>query len=1857
MLVTGFSSIVAAQTDTGQTNQLQFPLWEQGQLASLYLDSQQEYSQVLRAGEDLRQDIQRVTGQLPDVISTPEEADGPVIVAGTLGRSQWVDSLVEQQKLDVTGVSGEWEAFTIRLVEQPAEGVEQALVIAGSDMRGTIYGIYELSEAIGVSPWYWWADVPVEQQDRVVLAQSDIETTEKPDVQYRGIFLNDEENFSTWSEQFANDTDSPGTPNANTYAKVFELLLRLKGNTLWPAMHELSDAFNAYLDPETGTSFNAEMAAKYGVVMGSSHCEMLLANNTSEWVPWCETNEGKYNLVKINNDWKTSYDYTVNSEAMNAYWEWRVAQNYRYENIYMLGLRAVHDAGILHSALGPNPTYEQKAAVVKQAVEAQVAILEKYEAKYEEETGESITFAKAFCPYKEAAEYYKYDLSLPDDTIIIWADDNFGYVRQYPIESELDRFGSGIYYHVSYWGVPCSYLWMATTPLTQMYEELDKCYHADSDTFWILNVGDLKPSEIPMEFFLRLSWDNDVVQSDTIDEYLAGMMSRNFSVTEETAAEISDILTSAYQIATAKKPEFFGYDQGEEYSLVYNGDEGQRMVNQLCDLQQRSQAVYDSLPEAEQDAYYEMIHYIITSMKNTAEKYIYAQKSQLYASQGRFLSVNAYAQKSWEAFEQILSDLEYYNNDLADGKWHGILDPYTNVNGLPKIDGEPDTAWVTSDLEVEGIGAVSEGQNTGGENITLNLYSLSDNRKFLDVFTTGFSPADYTITLDVGLKLLDETGAEVPTTLQDGKKVYQGNVEVEQRFWIGADWASLAEGTTQLTVTVAGPNDFEKSFGVACEKSAVQPEEEAYQGYYETGGVVSLEAEHYSENVAVNGQEWRVLENLGNSGDSMKVYPDTSYENQCLFSNNTTVPVAKETAPYLAYHIYFETTGTYNGTFYRLPTLNEGKYDDGTSKSARVLVGLDDGTATLLRCNSVVDEGGSSLWSAGVRGNVDLNSFTITVDSPGWHTFYVLKSDAGITFDKVVLRHSDTPVETTLLGAMESFQTVAEAAPYQYAAAPELDAQDITVEEGSGAQNTLRLYDFTAAGASSQAGYTAVSAGAVTNQYGWSAETKDQVSEAFRSDASKSSDRDKGFVYSSDTGVFQAKNLKPGVYSVGISAGDRLSGGMAVENMAVSANGTQVLSGISVAAGNTMEYTFTAQVGENGLLKLSFTGSPWILSSLEIWEYNPAQKDDGTGAFLPDYQNNINIEAEAALENSEYAWVKASANGSQSWYPTFGASGEAMYFGPGNTAAYTSTQYSAHTGPKLEYVVDFAETGSYNVWILVKLESIEDDSLLLSVDQGTAMVVNDIGDTGGEYVWEKMATINISSAGEHKISILGREDGFRLDKILLTKSSSTPEGLGGKMMRQGAALDTSALEEALELAQAALEQQPSEELQDLVEQGQALLMGQPTQNEVDQLTDQLKGLLENQQQPADEGYVTLKNAITTANTTQDAGQRSDAVEEIYQDLSLLTPEVLESDPSADLIARYSFEGNWQNSLDASQTATPGANGTGNTPVLAQDEEKGSVVQMYSGNVSNDSYVDIPNPLQGMDLNQGATISLWVKNNNWDNYSLLWSAGTKYSFVWLTGTPYFGYDGSQGYLDLNCPHNLPGPSDKQGILPTRQWSLVTTTITSEEVIVYINGTEILSTRDANYTAGQNVAYLSRVLDLLRTADTLKIGGHNRHWGSGAMLADDFLVYTRALTAPEVAKEYLGEFEPQTVNAAIQSVQEQMEQGHYTQDSMESCTQQLEQIRQQCETASTETELVELFRQAYLAREGLVVDKVLFDVNQDEMVDVLDVMSMAQIVVGSYQPDPDMAQRLDWNRDGNINLLDVMYLAQLVAGRLE
>lgn len=1003
-----------------------------GDAPVVYLDPD-ESQQVSRAADDFMGDVEAVSGKTPKLVSQTSKLGKTPVIVGTLSDSALIKTLIKEKKLDVSGIAGEWEAFKIAVVDKPFANVEQALVIAGSDPRGAVYGMYEISELIGVSPWYWWGDVPIETQEKIVFKNAEIEREKKPDVKYRGIFINDEANFWEWSHSLKTPDDGEGNvfPNTATYEKVFELILRLKANTLWPAMHNQSAAFNKVINPETGVSFNAEAADRYGVIMGASHCEMLLRNNETEWVPWCEKEENQKLLnVKRPGDWKSVYDYSLNPEAMNAYWEERVAQNYKFENIYTIGLRAVHDSDVPCQGLS-DKSDKGKSGLIKLAIEAQLKILQKYEDLYEEEFGVRREFAKVFCPYKEIGSYFnKYDLGVPEDAILLWADDNHGYVRQHSTASQLEKYaGAGVYYHgASYYDAmrERSYLWMATTPMSLVYEEMSKAYNSGSDDCWILNVGDVKPSEINMDYFFGLAFDIDSYNFETNKLFYKNMFLRDFRTNDAVAEEFADVLTQFYQVAIAKRPEFHLMDRGGgEYSLVDFGDEGQKQIELLLALEARSQDILETVGEQYEDAYYQRAHYMIKSTRLTFEKSIYQQKNSLYLRQGRHASVNAYADASLNAYEEILREIEYYNKTMSGGKWDGIMNPYQGINNLPQIAGRPSVTRVSASAAQNTIGAVCEGQTLMSDKATLYFHSLSNDVRFLDVFNRGTVTQSYSIEVPSYVQI-SLNGESLDGAVSGGRKTVRGTVSTESRYHLQIDFDAVAGSLTDV-ITVSDGKGFTADFPIVVALSAANADKEKTLGYYETNGIVSIEAELYSDCVAAGGKSWQLAQDLGRSGSSMKAYPDHATTRiDSDFENKS---------PYLEYNVYFENTGHYEGIFYRIPTLNEGNADpseqenydpNNPGKTNRAAMQFNDETPFLLRGNSYspTDQlNPDTAWSKSVYRQIEKMNFSVDVSKKGWNRIRIYMSDGGIAFDKIVLRADFAPADS-YLGAPVGFNTL-----------------------------------------------------------------------------------------------------------------------------------------------------------------------------------------------------------------------------------------------------------------------------------------------------------------------------------------------------------------------------------------------------------------------------------------------------------------------------------------------------------------------------------------------------------------------------------------------------------------------------------------------------------------------------------------------------------------------------------------------------------------------------------------------------------------------------------------------------------------
>ncbi|MET9970097.1 glycosyl hydrolase 115 family protein, partial [Streptomyces sp. NPDC006356] len=516
-----------------------FPLVQGGTAVELYVDAADDPA-VIRAAGDLQADIERVSGVRPVLRHTlPEQAAAGLVLVGTLGASPVLDRLVARGRLDVTRVKGRWEASVTQVVERPLPGVERALVIAGSDRRGTVYGIYDTSERIGVSPWYWWADVPVPRRETVTVPSGPLKRYE-PSVRYRGVFINDEQNLTTWSHRTQEPDKNIGP---ETYKRVFELLLRLKANYLWPAMHPYSDFFNKHRE-------NPELADRYGIVVGSSHPEALLRNGVHEWEPWAKEHPGADGTLPV-------YDYTVNPAVISDYWRARAKQNASYESSWTIGMRGLHDSALETKYA---TTIPEKVAVMNDIIADQRRILA-------EEVGAAAE-PQIFIPYKEVLELYNAGVQVPDDITLIWPDDNHGNMRQLPNDAERARAGgNGIYYHLSYWGRPKSYLWLDTTQLAKVWQELRRVYEHGVDRMWIFNVGDVKSIETGLSFSMDMAWDVDRWGAEDVGGFLAEWSGRQFG--RRYGREIAAIRSEYYRLAAERRPEFI--DPGV-FSVIHHGD-------------------------------------------------------------------------------------------------------------------------------------------------------------------------------------------------------------------------------------------------------------------------------------------------------------------------------------------------------------------------------------------------------------------------------------------------------------------------------------------------------------------------------------------------------------------------------------------------------------------------------------------------------------------------------------------------------------------------------------------------------------------------------------------------------------------------------------------------------------------------------------------------------------------------------------------------------------------------------------------------------------------------------------------------------------------------------------------------------------------------------------------------------------------------------------------------------------------------------------------------------------------------------------------------------------------------------------
>lgn len=589
------------------------------------------------AAELLARDLTALGGRPGAIVEDVARCASICVVIGTTA-SPVVQRLARAGGVDLSPITGGWERYI-----RAGVGVagQRYLLIVGSDARGAAYGVTDLSRALGVSPWEWWADVTPRRRERITIDDAAF-VSRAPSVKYRGIFLNDED----WGlEPWAGKTFDPtkGNIGPKTYARVFELMWRLKANTLWPAMHSISTPF--FGDPG-----NAPLARRYGIVIGSSHAEPMLRNNLREW------DEGE----------RGGFDFTRRPQAILDYWRERVGETRGQEAFYTVGLRGLHD-GPMQGVT----TTAARRSILEDVVGRQRTLLADTLGR------PAAQVPQLYVAYHELQEAYDAGLTLPGDVTLMWTDDNYGYLRRLSTPEEQKRpGGAGVYYHLSYWGRPHDYLWLGTTHPALIREEMGRAWDTDARRIWVVNVGDIKPIEYLSQYFLDLAFDARLLD-EAPREHLHRFMAEQFG--EAEAGAIADVMMRFYDLAWPRKPEFMGFGQTEWVTpnrpsdyVQSDGEEAQARIQAYQSLVAQAEAIGARIPKDRQDAFYELVLYPVRGAAGLNTRILSLDLAELYARDQR-ASANAYVARAKAAHAGLVADTVRYNA-LDGGKWRGMMD-------------------------------------------------------------------------------------------------------------------------------------------------------------------------------------------------------------------------------------------------------------------------------------------------------------------------------------------------------------------------------------------------------------------------------------------------------------------------------------------------------------------------------------------------------------------------------------------------------------------------------------------------------------------------------------------------------------------------------------------------------------------------------------------------------------------------------------------------------------------------------------------------------------------------------------------------------------------------------------------------------------------------------------------------------------------------------------------------------------------------------------------------------------------------------------------------------------------------------
>lgn len=958
-----------ASTVPAPQTQQPFTLAAGTDYVSIYVDDTgDDYEGISFAADSLADDIAQVlTSECrPDVVTDPGDITGTAVYAGSIGNNQVIDSLIASGKLDVSAIQGKRETYKIQIVDQPSPGIDRGLVVVGSDKRGTIYGIYHISELIGVSPWIFWADAVPDKKDSIILAASELNVTSKePSVKYRGIFLNDEApSLTGWV-----NTKFKGY-NEEFYKHVYELILRCKGNYLWPAMW--SNIFSE--DGKSSKIANAELADKYGIVMGTSHHEPLCRAGL-EW-------------GKTHNDYESDdkWNFNVNGDAITEFWRDGVKRNMAFENVYTLGMRGEADAAL------PG-TDEENIELLKKVITVQKNILK--------ENGLSEA-PQVLTVYKEVEKFWhgtekveglkKWDAL--DDVTIMLCDDNFGNMRTLPdLETKNRPGGWGMYYHFDYHGGPVSYEWINTVELNKVWEQMTMAYEHGIDDIWIVNVGDLKPMEMNISYFLDMAYDYDTWGKNGLnrtEEYINQWVRQQFGSTldEQQVQDLRSLIQEYTWLHGSCKPEVIN---AKTYN-VSNYNEAIRVLDRVQKMEELAEEYKDIIPESHQAAYFQLVYYPVAGAAAVAKMQIGKGLNQYFYDLGS-MNANLYATLVEDSIQQDKDLQDTYNKNMP-----GVGDKWKNMMSSPHVGY---VTWESKGWKYPTPKRLTESDQTG-LSVTLEnqAEAYREGECQLDEFTSTGKEV-YKITLaNMGESPLDYTVKTSADWIQVSKT--SGQVEMQDSLEISVDWSKNPE--TSGTVQIQSGTQI---ITIQVKTRKVNTEGLAANTFIYANGYASILPGHFSQNgKGLNGTEISVIHKYGKTGESLKALP-----------TDVKTASAPEQAAWVEYLVSVEKAGTYQLTAYTAPSNNLLREDVGIYYGVSVNGEKAEKINTVDPATFKAGEYSGS-WASDVKENGRKTQSEVTLKA-GVNKIRIYAMDPAFVLQKLVI--SEEPVAASHLGPEESY--------------------------------------------------------------------------------------------------------------------------------------------------------------------------------------------------------------------------------------------------------------------------------------------------------------------------------------------------------------------------------------------------------------------------------------------------------------------------------------------------------------------------------------------------------------------------------------------------------------------------------------------------------------------------------------------------------------------------------------------------------------------------------------------------------------------------------------------------------------------